>query len=139
LHKPTSQPMGATWQPMTGPRGTFPLAEYDATCQHRIGPPVCRVVSSVLPRHCPVSMPLCLPRQPVVTLTVVTCHPLTGPIPVVRHITYHVSSPGAATSPVWPVQSACHVALYGLYSHPFFFCLFGFSNRMRYLSHTKPV
>jgi hypothetical protein len=132
LHKPMSQPMGAMWQPMTGPRGTFPLAEYDATCQQRIEPPVCRGVCPVnnctamsLPcQHATVSATsACATCHPY---SGDTCHPLTGPIPVIHHITCHVSSPGAATSVVRPVQSACHMALYRLYSHPFFFSCLGF-------------
>jgi hypothetical protein len=66
---PESQPEGATWQPMTGPCGTTLFTRTDATCQKLTGPLVYRVISSILPRHCPVSMPLCLSR---VTLTVVT-------------------------------------------------------------------
>jgi hypothetical protein len=100
---------------MTGPHGTFPLVEYDATCQHKIEPPVCRGV-------CPVSnrTAMSLPCQhAIVSATSAcatchpysgdTCHPLTGPIPVVCHITYHVSSPGDSTSSVW---------MYSLYSQP---------------------
>ena len=47
------------------------------------------------------------------------------PIPVFHHLP-RVTSRGCHVSctTVWPVQSACHVALYGLYSHPLFFaCL----------------
>jgi hypothetical protein len=123
LHKPTSQPMGATWQPMTGPHCTMLFTRTDATCQQLTGPLVCQVVNSVLPRH------PCQHATVSATSAYATCHPysgdmchpLIGPVPVVCHITYHVSSPGAATSVVRPIQSACHVALYRLYSRPFFF------------------
>jgi hypothetical protein len=129
---------------MTGPRGTSPFVKNDAMCQTMIHPRVCRGVCLVSNRttmslpcqHATVSaMSACATCHPY---SGDTCHPLTSPIPVVHHITCHVSSPGASTSVVRLVQSACHVALYGLYSHPFF-CLFGFSNRMRYLSHMNPA
>ena len=123
LHNPMSQLKGATWQPMTGPRGTSPLAENNATCRALDGPHVCHV-------PCPLS--LYLPSQPANVIPATsacatchpysgdTCHPLTGLIPIVRQITCHVSSPGASTSSIRHVQSTCHMALYGLYSHPFF-------------------
>jgi hypothetical protein len=51
-----------------------------------------------------------------------------------------VSPPEAAMSvvrTVRPVQSACHVALYGLYSHPLFLPVC-FSDRTRYLLIRSP-
>jgi hypothetical protein len=117
---------------MTGPSGTFPLVEYNATCQNMIEPPVCqgvypvsnRIATSLPCQHATVfatsTYAMCHPYNGD------TCHPLTGPIPIVRHITFHVSSPRVATSAVQLVQSACHLTLYGLYSHPFFFAYLGF-------------
>jgi hypothetical protein len=95
-------------------------------------------LSPYLRSHCPVSAATCHRTCAVTALSALPRHLLTCiPVPrvthrlvqlsAVRHITCHVSSPGVATSPVRPVQSACHVALYGLYSHPppppFFHCL----------------
>jgi hypothetical protein len=62
----------------------------------------------------------------------------------------HVLHPGAAMCrhPMLPCVTfwSHHVSctdvprgLYRLYSHPFFFCLFDFSDRMRYLLHTDSV
>jgi hypothetical protein len=41
---------GVTWQPMTGPRGTTPFAENDATCHNTIRPDVNH---QCLPRQLP--------------------------------------------------------------------------------------
>jgi hypothetical protein len=106
---------------------------YSSTCL----PPVTVPAQSLPCRRCHVTCR----RHPVprVTLTVVTrvTHRLVQ-LSAVRHITCHGSPPGVATSPVRPVQSSCHVALYGLYCHPpLFFSLFGFSDRTRCLSHTE--
>jgi hypothetical protein len=96
-------------------------------------------LSPYLRSHCPVSAATS-PADVILTVVTRVTHRLVQ-LSAVRHITCHVSSPGVATSPVRPVQSACHVALYGLYSHPppLFFSLFGFSDRTRCLSHTEPA
>jgi hypothetical protein len=131
LHKPESQPQGATWQPMTGPRGTFPLAKYDATCQALVRPPVCRGVSSVLPHHSPVSLCHYICHVSLLTSSRATCHPYSGDTchprtgPVACRMPHHLPrvfsrSCHIICMVVQPVQSAFHVALYGLYSHPFF-------------------
>jgi hypothetical protein len=117
-----------------------------ATCRALIRPCACHVLCHLSPY---------LPSQPADVIPATsacatchpysgdTCHPLTGPtVPVVlpHHLPCVITrSCHVICTVVRPVQSACHVALYGLYSHPLFFCLFGFSDRMRYLSHTKPV
>jgi hypothetical protein len=111
-----------------------------ATCRVSDGPCICHVpcqLSPYLPSQlADVIHATCHPYSGDM------CHPLTGPtVPVVCSITCHVSSPEDAMS---------DVRLYGLYSQPatwhctdctvtHFFCLFGFSDRMRYLSHTEPV
>jgi hypothetical protein len=129
---------------MTGPHGTFPTNQTLPLVECRIGPCIC---------HVPYHLSRYLPSQPAdiihTTSSCATCHPysgdmchpLTGPtVPVICSITYHVSSPKAATSDVWS---------YDLYSQPttwhytdcivtHFFCLFGFLDIMRYLSHTEP-
>jgi hypothetical protein len=88
-----------------------------AKCQMLIGPCVCQVCPCHL--YLPVTCPVSLPRVPATSACATchpysgdTCHPLIGPtVPVVCHITCHVSSPGAATSSV-------SVRPYGLYSQP---------------------
>jgi hypothetical protein len=123
----TSQPQGATWQPMTGPRGTSTTNRRNAKCRMLTRPHISHVpyhLSPYLPSHPADVIPatsVCATCHPY---SGDTCHPLTGPtVPVVCHNTYHMSSPGAATS---AIQSTCHMALYGLYSHPLFFACFGF-------------
>jgi hypothetical protein len=131
LHKPESQPQGATWQPMTGLRGTFPLAKYDATFRALVHPPVYQGVNSILPHHCPVSLCHCIYHVSLLTSSRATCHPYSGDTchpqtgPVACHTPYHLPcvfsrSFHVICTAIRPLQSACHVALYGLYSHPFF-------------------
>jgi hypothetical protein len=130
---------------MTGPCGTSKPTKV-AKCQSLMVHmpamlslsyyPVCHVC------HCLCVSTSALPRQlltspvPCVTLTVVTCvtpglvqlSTRTPNHPAMCHLLElpHVTSWGCHVicTSVRPVQSSCHVALYGLYSHPiFFFCL----------------
>jgi hypothetical protein len=107
------------WQPMTGPRGT---STTNRNCQvSNVGWSTC------LPRFLPPYLPsqLLTSSVPRVTLTVVTrvTHRLVQ-LSVV-HVPHHLPCVASRSCHiicmvVWPVQSACHVALYGLYSHPLF-------------------
>jgi hypothetical protein len=72
LHNPTNQPKGAMWKPMTMPHGTFPLVEYDTTCQALDGPRIYHVPCHLSPsHHCTCSVSL-------LTSSHATCHPYSG-------------------------------------------------------------
>jgi hypothetical protein len=114
--------MGATWQPMTGPRGTHNQSD-TATCQTLVHPLVCHVpVLSACHCTCHVSL-LTSFRATCHPYSGDTCHPRTGP----THLLYALSS---ATCHLQMLPhhlyscTACTVSLprglYGLYSHPFF-------------------
>jgi hypothetical protein len=109
-----------------------------ATRQSLNGPCAFHLSNAVLPCQPATCLPPYLPNQ-LLTSSGATCHPYSGDTchpwigPVVCPYAIsacHVSPPRAATSSVQtvrPVQLSCHVALYGLYSHPLFLpvCLFG--------------
>jgi hypothetical protein len=71
-----------------------------------------------------------------------TCHPWIGPyacqINLPRVVTQgcHVLSPEATTC---HLQELPHKPVRTVQSSPFFFCLFDFLDRTRYLAHTEPV
>jgi hypothetical protein len=95
-------------------------------CQMLTRPPI---------RHVPYHLSPYLPSQPTDIIPATsacamchpyscdTCHPMTSPI--VCHMPHHLPhvisrSCHIICMDVRPVQSACQVALYGLYSHPLF-------------------
>jgi hypothetical protein len=119
---PESQPEGATWQPMTGPRGTSNKNDChlsntgSSTCL----PCTNRTLSAC---HCTCHVSLltssCATCHPY---SGDTCHPLTGPITCCMPL-----SPTMCHLQMLPHHlycTACTVSLprglYGLYSHPFF-------------------
>jgi hypothetical protein len=131
--QPESQPQGATWQPMTGPRGTSPTNQNDATCRALIGPPVC---------HVPCHLSPYLPSQPADVIHATsacatchpysgdTCHPLTGPtVPVVCSITCHMCHHQKLPCQLYG-RTACTVSLprgtVRTVQSPIFFACLGF-------------
>jgi hypothetical protein len=73
--QPETQPQGATWQPMTGPRGTSPTNQTLPLIEHQLVH-VSTTYPATYRRTCPVSLlTSSMPRHlvPRVTLTVVTC------------------------------------------------------------------
>jgi hypothetical protein len=88
--KTNNQPWGATWQPMTGPRGTS-TTNQNATCRCLIGPtclpPINRTAMS--PCHChPATSDADVIRATCHPYSGDTCHPCIGPS--VCQITYHI-------------------------------------------------
>jgi hypothetical protein len=118
---PESQLEGAMWQPMTGPCGTSPTNQTLPLIEHQM----VHVSATYLATCLPVSLltSSCATCHPY---SGDTCHPRTGP--VAYRMPHHLPRVFSRSSHVIcmvvrPVQSACHVALYGLYglySHPFF-------------------
>jgi hypothetical protein len=161
LHKTNNQSRGATWQPMTGPRGTLtnqpnmPRVNADwPTCLPR-QLPYCHV--TVLP-----VIPAVLPCQPATSaadVTRATCHPYSGDtchlwigptVPVRPNLPATCHSPGAAMCHL-PLdlpcvtctdRTVCTVSmtrgLYGLYSHPIFFACLTFRTERDIFSIRSP-
>jgi hypothetical protein len=108
--------MGATWQPMTGPHGTLPLANKLPRVKRRF----VQLSTSVYPVsiHCTchiIQFPRVIRSYGLATSACPTCHPcsgatchtLTRPSIPAQSMYFHISMPThPATSPVWS---------YGLY------------------------
>ena len=83
FNKPNqSQYLGATWQPVIGPRGTQSFANKIATCRHLIGP---HATMSSLPRHLSYAQSAMPHHHHIGSRTVQSSprHPLTSSVPCV--------------------------------------------------------
>jgi hypothetical protein len=130
--------MGATWQPMTGPRGTTPFAQMNDMCHDMIFTPAN-----------PINMPLVPARHPMTiipaTSSCAMCHPCSG-------ATCHdLNRPHLHLPTLVPTHPATlFIRPYNLYSQlphhhctnctiNILFCLFDETNRSRYISHAVSV